>query len=374
MMKMSLAIALAFGSMQSYSAQDDVIFSCISEPNDELRLICYDNFAKTRANDAGPYSTIRLIEMTSGASTYKDESPTQKGNDPWPLEKLEADDPNFFGISWQNFNEDSGVEAHAEFDISLKYPILEWAEEKSRALLIYNGSYDFQVFNDAKIYHSNPVISKTQNPGAVIELDWGKGHFKSRVGFFHHSNGQTLSSSGTPEDVARAIARFQSIASTWGEVPALEQVSRSSNYLQLRGQWLSKSDGRIANNWWQLQLELRHLFGIDDEIFWPPIPSKQPRLQEYDGLRGVGEFMVTPNLFHPAFPRTLLRLELQTGIESSFDNIGGELSLGINFKSLFGFVDTNSLMVSAYYYNGFAKDISSYHIRTKHWGVGLSLR
>jgi hypothetical protein len=39
MMKTSLAKIMALGSMQLYSAQDDALLSCVSEPNDSLRLI-----------------------------------------------------------------------------------------------------------------------------------------------------------------------------------------------------------------------------------------------------------------------------------------------------------------------------------------------
>ncbi|MDG1206950.1 MAG: phospholipase A [Pseudomonadales bacterium] len=393
-MRICLAFLLVFAVMKSSPAAADVFKKCGAELIDAERLICYDAAAKA-AEALKTSETPATVALSS--DTVKSNARSQTGgedvsNTPksnlWPLEKLTSDDPNFFGISIPPDSNNPEAASHAEFDISLKYPILTFGDT-SRIYFIYNGSYDFHVFSNKDIYDSDPVISTSQNPGLAYEWDVGNGSKKYRIGAFHHSNGQTLNEShveGEPNsananagNTSQAAAEFKEISDRWGEAAALERVSRSSWYTQFRYQSMSNAAGFIADDWWQYQLEIRPwYFKNDDEIFWAPIPSKQPRLEDFDGLRAVGERMFSldeiPILRHSdawrkqasKIPiRFLGRAELQTGLWSPFENVGGQVSLGVN---------VNNLIFSLYYYSGYAKDISAYHKRTKHFGFGFELR
>lgn len=381
MIKIILVVSFLLTSIQTFAAPEDVFASCAHKKENQERLACYDKFAedhKTSDTVVSP-ATVSTQEQTGrrGNSEESKQADTENGRY-WSRAKLESDDPNFFGISGDASSKEHGGKTHFEFDISIKYPVLDWSrgkiKPKGRLLAIYNGGYDFQALTGSDIYDSKPVISKTQNPGLAIELDIAPRQ-KLRLGYFHHSNGQTLAEDDKVSEFGLDIPDFEAVLAEYGEYPALERISRASWYGQLRYQWMKNSDGVIDNDWSQYQFELRHIRDTDDSIFWPPVPTKQPKLQQFDGVRAVGEWMITWADFIPVLPgRALARLELQTGVDSPFKNVGGQASLGFNFKNLLGLVDSKNVVFSTYYYNGFAKDIATYHIRTKHWGIGLELR
>lgn len=384
-----LLVSLLFVSLSSFATVEDELALCLAETDAELKLDCYERLAKAAVAESVIADTAPNPALEEVARNFDEGAPEEEPSsfaNFWSILKLDGDDPNFFGYSTQAGNRKRGVVQHLEFDISLKYPMWEndnKGKGADRLFFIYNGSYDFQALTNDKIYDSSPIISTTQNPGIAAEWDLGEGEKlgekRIRFGFFHHSNGQTLSDSGDeiipaepgmePIVIRHGNEEFQRILSDWKEAPALERVSRASWYWQLRYQWMSNSNGDIGNDWEQFQFELRHLIKTDDHIFWDTIPEHQPRLQEVDGIRAVYEKMFPIN----EHLRVLGRLEVQTGTSYPFENIGGQLSLGFNIKNLLG-LNTRNFLFSTYYYNGFTKDIASYHIRTRHVGIGLDLR
>jgi len=288
------------------------------------------------------------------------------------LSNLQSDDPNFFGFSWDpKGQKHRGVDRHVEFDISIKYPLLEF--DRSRFLAIYNGSYYFQALNPKGPYESSPVISTSQNPGAALEFDIADGSQKLRFGVFHHSNGQSVAEFDNTEKRLASIKEIQDLEAEYGEAPALERVSRSSWYTQFRYQWMNNPNGEVDNDWSQFQLEVRPFyFWNDDRIFWEDNRRDPTQIEEVDGIRMVAERIVPLDgiipirkLFRFLPVSGVGRLELQTGLWAPFDKIGGKASLGMGI---------NSFVVSLYYYNGYGKDISAYHRRTEHAGIGLELR
>lgn len=386
-----LTILIIFGSIQASIAQEDAFIECAQEPIDALRLSCYDGFAAKAARETAAASSLvtpSSVDANDGTRTERSEDAISRDPHLWLLSKLSSDDPNFFAYSTDPSSDNRGAQDHLEFEISVKYPLWEWGES-SKLYFIYNGAYDFQALSDAAIYDSSPIISTTQNPGVAFEWDAGSSKEKFRIGVFHHSNGQTLNDSlgeqefGTSDEPpwhsVEAVEEFERIRNRWNESPALERVSRSSWYTQFRYQAMSNPGGIIANDWWQYQLEIRPwYFKNDDRVFWPPVPRNQPQIENFDGLRAVGERMFelselpvlrrsqTWQNITAFFPgRFLGRAEVQTGLWSPFENVGGQLSLGYNI---------DNFILSTYYYSGFAKDISSYHKRTKHFGIGLELR
>jgi outer membrane phospholipase A len=391
MVKICCTFLLFLTIADANSATNDVFERCGAELRDAFRLICYDEAAKAEKNAEKPTAVALssdTVKANESAQTGGEDVSNTPNSKLWPLEKLTSDDPNFFGISIPPDSNNRDAAKHVEFDISLKYPILKFGDTAT-IYFIYNGSYDFHVFSNKDIYDSAPVISTSQNPGFAYEWDVGDGSKKYRAGVFHHSNGQTLNESyveGEPNssnanvgNTSQAAAEFKAITDRWGEAAALERVSRSSWYTQFRYQKMSNPGGIINDSWWQYQLEIRPwYFKNDDEIFWAPIPSKQPRLEDFDGLRAVGEGIFSLDEI-PILRRSdtwrkqatkipirfLGRAELQTGLWSPFENVGGQVSLGVNF---------NNLIFSLYYYSGYGKDISAYHKRTKHFGFGFELR
>lgn len=370
-----LTIFLMLYGTSSYATPSTAYRICPTLSDADERLQCFDSYV----SDSSSVDELEVRALSPSQAAPLVELPVRENGRPYsllPIAKLTSDDPNFFGVSSSAGDTNRGVETHAEFNISIKYPLAEsllgianeWAGEKSgyvpdRFYVIYNGSYDFQMFTESKLYDSSPVISKTQNPGAVFEWDRAGGRQRFRAGIFHHSNGQSLDG-----DTPQEIAEVSDLIAAGNIEPALERVSRSSWYGQLRYQWMSNTSGDVGNDWWQYQMEIRPFYtAVDDEIFWNPMPAEQPNLERYDGIRFMGERVLSLAPLGKAFENisTLARVELQTGLWDPTKNVGGKLSFGVKW---------GSLLLSTYYYNGFAKDISSYHERTRHLGFGLELR
>lgn len=380
MLRPTIAIVLLIQSSLALGAETNVFEECALEPNDALRLMCFDRFAEAYKTEA----VIRNQEIQAqrndpGALVVQQESAPSGpiDNSLFSISKLRTDDPNFFGFSDSDI---SGAIEHIEFGISIKYPLWEWTNDR-RLLFIYNGAYDFQELTDEKIYKSSPVISTKQNPGLAFEWDGESGTEKYRIGVFHHSNGQTFNEFEEDEDAEETnkalwdtvltVDDFNRIRNDWGDAPAVERVSRSSFYTQFRYQRMDNLARILGSDWWQYQFEIRPwYFKNDDKIFWETIEGEKPQIEKFDGIRAMGEIMFDPDripIVGPFIPtdNLLLRGEFQTGLWSPFENIGGKVSLGINF---------NSLLISGYIYSGFTKDIAFYHKRTNHAGIGIELR
>lgn len=269
--------------------------------------------------------------------------------------RLQSEDPNYFVFAHPIDNgELDGDEPHIEFYLSIMYPFNlpendRWWQP-DHILAIYNGLYDFYIIPGER-YDSAPILSRRQNPGATLEWDIAeKSAF--RFGYFHESNGQTIDG----EDGAAAVATE---VLQGGEEYALSQVSRGWDYVNAR---YGHTGG---DRWrWTAQVELRQFlhrqgFGsaaTEDEIFWDP--SNGAKIQDYDGLRLMFE-QRTP------IPGDVgLRLELKTGTADgeALGNFGGKVSLNWwNCMTLF-------------YFNGYGKEPSSYHLRTEYIGFGLEFR
>ncbi|MCB1845129.1 MAG: hypothetical protein KDI09_19340, partial [Halioglobus sp.] len=83
-----------------------------------------------------------------------------------------------------------------------------------------------------------------------------------------------------------------------------------------------------------------------------------------DGLRG----MLERPLWRSGDGRTQVdaRLDVQTGLESSFAQYwSGRLTLGAEW---------DNLRLTLFYFDGYGRDPSTYHLRTQYAGLGLELR
>ena len=296
---------------------------------------------------------------------------------------LQSDDPNYF-VYTNPIDDDIDDEHHAEFYLSIKYPLAErkfgdWqdafksmdsgtgrflnAAVPDRLLLHYNGLYDFYAINSDR-YDSAPVISRRQNPGISVEYDFAHGRDTLRLGWFHESNGQQME--------ADEIDRLQQLWTNYGEDHALAEVSRGWDYAMLR--WQSTSElfvDTLEDSWLKYNVEMRYFcdcqgFGFqdgrEDDIWWEP--GNNVQITDFDGLRG----MVEGSLWKSKRGRAAVdaRLELKTGLyHSTGQYLSGKFSLGARF---------NNLRTTLFYFDGYGKDLSTYHLRTKYVGFGLELR
>lgn len=390
------------------TAQPERAFEiCPQESEPAARLACYDRFAATgvveesivSSNEQLPLEEILPLGVESLLYTPR---------------VLTSDGPNFFGVSGSpEFRERGkrGERTHLEFNLSVKYPLyindssvregsnegLPFDRLPDRFYFVYNAAYDFHalnnlsLFNSGKVpwYSSAPVISRDQSPGLAGEWDLvSNGTQRLRLGLMHHSNGQSKSFSDSfdasvPAEVAAAELEKQQlidginglIDGPEGENFALQDLSRSSNYVQLRYQHILDGNVEGEVGWRQYQFEVRpYYFGVDDDVFWETGRSARAKLTDYDGVRFLWEHYDPEHFLN--FGGSLLgqdsyafikRIELKTGISGvkELSNISTKVSFGWKMKNL---------VLTGYYFNGYGKELSTYHYRSQHWGLGLEFR
>ena len=271
---------------------------------------------------------------------------------------LGSADPNYF-VAADSFDDPALDEGfHLEFYLSLGYPFhlpaSRWNLPRAdRIIPIYNGLYDFYFGNSR--YKSAPIVSRRQNPGLVMEWDTFTNQ-TFRFGYFHESNGQTL-------DEAGGAAAFALLKAKVDKEYALSRVSRGWDYIM--GRYRFGKDNPERPFRFLGHVELRHYFGfqafgtIDSEelVFWEPV-AEQPGIREFDGVRLMAE-QHFPVLKHDAS----LRLELKTGIggDQAFENWSSKASCTWGVLHLF-------------YFNGYGREPSTYHLRSSYVGLGVEFR
>jgi hypothetical protein len=356
----------------------DDYLRCKTTVDDVRRLDCFDTLnpaehvEKMGPEKPGPEKIATMEEKTLA-----------DGSDAFG--KLSANKPNFFGWAMPT-SDDLGDEPHAEFYLSIKYPLVNgllesWRTGESsqldkqevirpwipnRWLFIYNGAYDFNMGGER--YKSSPVISRIQNPGTTFEWDHSNQREKFRLGWFHESNGQSLG----VEDSEKLFELEEEQVSGGGDKGldyALARVSRGWDYMQFRYE-ASLDDSQQG---YRYQLEYRYYCncqalgaqdGREDDIWWDPLDSS--RINDFDGLRALAE-----RSYLLAGQDVFTRLELKTGTRDTeaLENIGGKLTFGWNIAN-----EKTNIRLTGFYFNGYGKELSTYHLRTEYFGVGLEMR
>ncbi len=229
--------------------------------------------------------------------------------------------------------------------------------------IIYNGLYDFYLIEGGR-YESAPIISRRQNPGVALEWDVSR-QGVLRLGYFHESNGQSIDD-GTDIDgngLDDGFEDFNRAKAAEGYEYALAQLSRGWEYTILRYQQSGGSE------WpWLWHIDLRYFLDRqgagtmdrEDKVFWEPI-DEQPTIQDYDGLRIMCELPLYRD-------RLMARVNLKTGTSGweSLGNAGGRAALNFALRKNF--------WVTAFYFNGYGKEPSTYHLRTRYAGIGFEFR
>lgn len=395
---------------------------CARIESDGDRLACYDRAAASGGNVAGSETgtdatdseaedidvdrdlaievePVSVDETESLRDVVADDVDEGNGENQF----MTSNHPNFFGIVTDRADGRLEDDTHLEFSVSLKYPyagdLMEKWKERTRAradlgmrpvswvlsrtlpdqlFFIYNATYDFYAF-DSNRYQSAPIVSRHQNPGLLV-AEWNLGttdglytlKHKLRAGWFHESNGR----SEEPQDAAE----FSVLANEPGDngLPkgdeyALAQISRGWDYLQLRYEVLHGDEkGYKHSGWWRAYVDLHlyntkqfFLYDREDAVPWDVSLTEQPKIRDYDGLRFLHEVAFPGPRFLDS--PLLLRTELKTGVShrEALSNLGGKISLITTLANT---------RVALFYFNGYGKEPSTYHLRTKYVGLGIELR
>lgn len=250
-------------------------------------------------------------------------------------------------------------EAHVEFKVSIKYPLLEstigWFGKmiggSNQVYFSYTGIYDFFVFSDEKVRASAPVISRLQSPGLFLTntrpVFEGGGLETVSLGWFHESNGQQIQDNATFVNTLHAE----------------DYVSRGWDYLGLDMQFRQKDpwfmDGDVT-----YLLRMRAYcscqgFGLiagkedDIRIFGG---TEKAEINDFDGFRfGIDNY---------ANKRLQYGLSLRTGTSST------EALKHISYQVEVAYRVSN-VPIKLFYFNGYGKDISTYHIKDSYIGLGF---
>lgn len=261
------------------------------------------------------------------------------------FKKLRSNEPNYFVAA---FDEDSNDE-HLEFNLSIKYPLLDnstswWqsrAGDNSDLLFIYNGTYDFYFGGR----DSSPVISRRQNPGiAFHRYNGGRTQNSYRIGWYHESNGQTI------DEVSELATE---------EYPE-DHISRGWDYLGINAYFTPED--------WRIELDLRLYCNCqalgqedkEDEIFWDL--SNDAQISDYDGLRLSIEPLKTSR--NPNFGNIRLDIKMGNSEIKSLEHFSTKVTLFNLFNGPW----------TAFYFNGYGREVASYHERNEYIAFGFEFR
>lgn len=248
---------------------------------------------------------------------------------------------------------------HLEFKISIKYPLLEssfgtvgdFFGGENQIYFSYTGKYDFFLFSDDPARDSAPVISRVQNPGLFItnkRPDFnGEGLEMVSVGWFHESNGQQIGDNTTFMNTANAA----------------DFVSRGWDYLGVDFRFRSKSpwffDGDVVYDLrTRLFCDCQGFGFIDDRedditIFGG---TQTARIEDFDGLR------FTINNYANRWLHYGLQLRTGTADTDALENLSYMFQISWRI---------GNVPVRLFYFNGYGKDISTYHIKDEYAGFGF---
>ncbi len=389
LVSLTLTLLLFPNATWSAGKEDGFIGSyldCRSKGDEVKRLRCYDAlirsayFAESDAetiSEESIYASNSVEEERRKVSVDRLESLSRREE----RGMLTTDDPNYI-VYASPIDDNLGDEKHTEFYLSLKYPLVDdWFSDlqksfsssggqpgrflnsitPDRLLLQYNGLYDFYAIESNR-YDSAPIISRRQNPGISFEYDFAHGRETLRLGWFHESNGQQLEKD--------KLDQFEDFRMESGDDFALAKVSRGWDYAQVR--WTSNSlrfDDPLTQDWFNYQVEMRFycdcqgfgfISGREDDIWWED--GNDVKISDFDGLRGSidGSFWNNNTFSLDA------KLDLVTGLEHSFGQyLSGRVTLGAKW---------DNVSLTLFYFDGYGRDPSTYHIRTQYAGLGFELR
>ena len=275
---------------------------------------------------------------------------------------LSAHEPSYFAYADDD-------EDHLEFKVSLKYPLFRNLTGRIRSsagatyhfYFSYTGKYDFFVFSeDEQGRESSPVISRLQNPGVFLRRKHSLGEHESgvesaSVGWFHESNGQQISDQ----------AAFNN------KPNGQDFVSRGWDYFNIEGtyrlaklpvRWLGQEMAFTPNI--RLYCDCQG-FGLinqkEDDIRLTFGGTRATRISDYDGLRLTIDGIATSD------GDWRYSAQLRTGSSDSDALKRLTLGLDITYEGL-------GIPLTFFYFDGYGKDISTYHLKDSYLGIGLKFK
>jgi len=394
----SLLLILILSTVTSAKAQivtrekipslGDRLHDCAAIKEDSKRLSCFDTLplANTPEEEPREKALSEALVETPLKSQKDSHVPQQRyRSSPEVKRKLSANRPNYIAAFTSPTQNSLRDDNHIEFYLSQKYPLFSgWLQRRryddiealepkivkpwmpDALYLIYNGLYDF-YFYESNRYESSPVISRQQNPGLALEWSLEDPTERFRLGWFHESNGQSLEkSSREGDDFGRDI--FNQRLQRHGEDFALSVVSRGWDYASVRYEkrW-EDSIAQRNEDWYSFSVEYRWFCDCqaivsdkEDDIWWEP--GNEDKIRDFDGLRLTGEKGI-----HLGQLDLLGRLELKNGLYSwdAMSNFTWKLSLVTGLENF---------QLAAFYFDGYGKEPSTYHLRTRYFGIGVELK
>ena len=251
-------------------------------------------------------------------------------------------------------------ENHVEFKISIQYPVKEVLGRRVARLtggtnelfFAYTGMYDFFVFSEELAGRdSAPVVSRLQNPGMFVKntrpLVNGEGLESISIGWFHESNGQQISDNSTFVNT----------------VNAEDFVSRGWDYLGIDFNYKDR-DAMFMDGDVSFYLRLRFFcdcqgFGFIDgkeddiRIFGG---TETAEISDYDGLR----FIIDNYANH--------KLHYGLHLRSGTSDMDALKRLSYQFEVTYRI---SNVPIKLFYFKGYGKDISTYHIKDEYIGLGF---
>ncbi len=307
---------------------------------------------RAEADVSGEISNETVTEKTVVPASGEAESGGDDARDYTPKSDLRGFEPSYLVYAFDN-------EAHLEFKVSVKYPLLEtsvgwfgkWIGGSNQLYFSYTGVYDFFVFSDEAVRPSAPVISRLQNPGVFITntrpAREGGGLKTVSLGWFHESNGQYIQDNQTFMNTANAqdfVSRGWDYAGLDFKFKSLDPWFTSGTvnyYLRLKFFCNCQGFGAIAGK----EDDIR-IFG----------GTRTAEISDYDGLR------FTIDNFD--WDRWHYGLNLRTGTSSSDALKRLSVRIELSYR-------VSNVPIKLFYFNGYGKDISTYHIRDRYIGLGF---
>jgi outer membrane phospholipase A len=256
---------------------------------------------------------------------------------------LSGYEPSYFVYAMDDEN-------HIEFKVSIKYPMIEMRDGRDILYFAYTGKYDFYVTSDDPSRDSSPVISRLQNPGLfvkhIIDASDESGIKYVTAGWFHESNGQQISDNATFINTPNAS----------------DYVSRGWDYLGFDIKYTQNQPWSLngAMNYYarmRIIIDCQAFCLIDDKeddirIFGG---TEQADIRDYDGLRLIARYDKVP---------LSIGMTVRTGI-SDGDALGNaSYQIDLIYRVL-------NIPVTLFYFNGYGKEISTYHIKEDYVGIGF---
>lgn len=254
-------------------------------------------------------------------------------------------------------------EGHAEFFLSLKYPLFDW--RRNILYFIYNGKYDFFV----ESRESSPVISRRQNPGLSLvhvfeETSWLN---NAGIGWFHESNGQVIDN----RESFQATEHAEDYVSRGWDYLGIDFKGSAFKKVDMIQDKSLEEDNRGDVNY---AVSFRYfcdcqaagtIEGREDRVFWEDVRD-QPSITDYDGIRLAVNFI--PDILIPLeyVPDIDLKfsLMLRTGYTEALQH--WSTRVGATFRM-------GRFPLTVFYFTGYGSEIATYHKYDDYIGIGLEL-